>query len=208
MKYLLLILIAFLHSSCCWLAPKGLQPWIGGCDICYGGYGYDYTHYTYKKTDTTQKGIAVDASMVQTVNLARIDERVDKIEACLRPLLRQYSHLTEDQRKAWGCWPRDYKDEPLKRNCFAIKLVPPVQGCMGWDMLPDRAPDQGCIDKGLTPTVECPCRWREVIQGDSLIVTTSTRMPLWDLVSIVTGCAGPGAWNSPFAKCMGEGVAY
>lgn len=180
----------------------------GCCDECYGGYVYGYTSYRYNRTDRTASGIGVDASRAKIVDLAKLDARVDAIEACLRPLLRQYAHITDEQRIAWGCWPENYADEPIKRGCFTVTLVDPVQGCLGFDLLPDRAPDASCTSKGLTPTDECPCRFREVIQGSASIITTSTRMPLWDLVSIVTGCAGSGVWTSPFAACMADGIAY
>jgi hypothetical protein len=198
----LLILMCILQS-CCWIWPS---KWWGGCPTCYGGYVYEYTHYKVEATHQTAKGMKVDASLVKVIDLAGIDARVDKIEACLLEQFRQHPTLTDKQRADWGCWPRTYKAEPIKRDCITVKLVPPVPGCYGWDMLPDLAPEGLCRAKGLEPTPTCPCRWREVIQGDYILVTTPTRLPMWDIVTIVTGCSN--AWTSPFAACMKECVAY
>jgi hypothetical protein len=202
---LIAVLLVSMLSGCCWICPS--CKWLGGCPTgCYWAWGYNYTKYDFKSTSTTPKGIKVDGSQAKIVDLVKVENRFDAIETCLKPLLEKYKNLTEKQRSDWGCGPREYKDAWIKRSCVKVKLIEPVSGCFDWDLLPDLAPEVACTSKGLKPTDKCPCRWREVVQGDNILITTSTQMPMWDLVTIVTECSKP--WNSPFAKCMGPGIAY
>lgn len=205
MRLIIAIILSVVLYGCCWICPK--CTWLGGCPTgCYWAWGYDYTHYKWTKTTVTPKGLQIDGSEVKVTDLDRIEHRVDKIEACLKPLLIKYKMLTEEQRVRCGCIPREYKESWIKRECIKIKLVEPVKGCFDRDLLPDKAPDSYCASKGLVPTEKCPCRWREVIQGDNIIVTTSTQMAMWDVVTVVTECSK--VWESPFAACMIEGIAY
>jgi hypothetical protein len=100
----------------------------------------------------------------------------------------------------WGCLQGSGDEiKELNKECLIIKFIPAVKSsCSNWEFLPILAPEQGCIDKGLIPTAECPCRWRTGILNDNVILTPPATY-LWDIIRIMTTCNG--FWYSPYAKC-------
>lgn len=170
---------------------------LGGCkESCYENYFQNITEYKINPVYQTPKGIGLDVTDVGIFpELNLIDERVDKIEECILNVTKSITKI----EPIWQCI-RALPVENLKRECIIIKVVQPVYSkCQSnWNLLPILAPEQLCIEKGIIPTKECPCRWRSVVQDDNVIITPPA-LYLWDIVKIYTGCNN--FWYSPFAAC-------
>jgi hypothetical protein len=148
----------------------------------------------------TLKGIGIDSGGY-SVDTTKLDGRVDKIVACIQEVGKTIGMASIENATTWQCLRRDFsKMEDIKRSCLVIKIVPPVYSkCSDWQFTGAKAPDAGCISKGLTPTAECPCMWRSAVQNDNILVTPPA-MYIWDIGRIFTGCNN--IWFSPFAKCL------
>jgi hypothetical protein len=153
--------------------------------------------YDVRPAFTTPEGIKVDPSS-NDVSPEAVDCMVDKIEACLRDA---FGVPPDVQRDAY-CEQSTFAF-PLPRTCVTIKVVddwhPSCDGSQ--QLLPWHAPDQGCLDKGQTPTAACPCSWRGGVQDEHTVVVTPSfyLFPDW-FIRVTTGCLDP--WASPkFAKC-------
>lgn len=169
------------------------------CKTCYSNYFANVTSYKIVPNATTSKGIKVDTASNFNTDLEELDRRIDKIEACMLEEMRKLPLLTEQQRQEWQCPDKGFIAEELKRECVQIKVVSAVVSeCSAWQLLPVLAPNKLCLDKGVIPTIECPCRWRTVVQDDYRIITPPA-MYLWELPRVMTGCNN--IWKSPFAKC-------
>lgn len=106
---------------------------------------------------------------------------------------------------AWDCRRAKLDcDQQFNFACLNIKVVRPVLSqctTMGdgiteepVELLDVPAPDAGCMAKGLTPSPECPCRYRMIQQGNTVITTPTVY--LYDLIERWTSCAN--YWASPF----------
>jgi len=198
MKYLLAFVL-FLSSCCSSNCPKpGFQN--------VTNYKVYSDFVTPKGTKIDTGGLFSDKAQLQSLSV-KWDSRIDAISDCVQEVAKQNTVITAQQQNEWGCLSNWMDTTPIKRCCFFIKVVQPVASqCQStWQLLPDRAPDQFCQDKGLEPTPECPCRWRNASQ-DSLVIVTPPVMYLWALVELKTRCNN--LWKSPFAKCMGKGLGY
>lgn len=202
-------------SGCCFFAP-GSNYW--KCPgACYSNWFAPAGAFEVKPNTATPKGVKVDTTDLLTlgpsgsptykVDLATIDSRLDKMEACLLEV--KAFQLTEEQRQAWGCSMREWTPELLKRRCIQVKVVRPYPSSCHpeWQFINALAPEQQCLAKGIKPTAECPCRWRAGIVDDYKIVTPPA-LYLWPAVNIATGCTNPWGTKevpSPFAKCASLG---
>lgn len=147
---------------------------------CYLNNHYkNITHCQINITDYTDQGIAIDMSGFN-INLKEIDRRIDAIEQC-------FSEVSGYEEK-------------IKRECLTIKVVVPILSqCSDQQMVPVKAPDEFCNNKGITPTKECPCLWRTAIQDNTTIVTPPV-MYLWEIGRIHFG--NNNIWESEYAKCL------
>lgn len=147
---------------------------------CEQQYGYyilgDFEGYGVTPTRTTPTGVGVDEEG-GAVDLDVLDRKVNEVEWCT--------------------------EQSIDRSAIRVK-VPPGWGpsCDGTDeVLPLRAPPNGCRQKGLEPDEACPCRWRAVVQCPNVIVTTPNLHLFKDaLTRWLTGCDNP--WTDPaLAEC-------
>jgi hypothetical protein len=174
--------------SCCGPPPN---------QECPTNYYQNLTSYTVNPTQVTKSGISVDSSY--PVDLDTLDTRILQITACIEAISASLVQITEEQRLAWDCLSRELSKGPFKLSCLTIKVVDPYPSCSEWQLLPVPAPDQLCIDKGLTPTPECPCMWRNLVQDDWVIITPPA-LYIWETGKVITGCNN--LWSSPFRSCL------
>lgn len=153
---------------------------LAGCPYGYGGRLFaSVTAYKIRESTSwprTAKGVRVANST--PAQRAEVDKRIDELEACL--------------------------GKPIKRDWLSIYIATDstVSPCTGQQLLPYPAPDRLCIAKGVTPTAECPCRWRSAIQdGYYVIVTPDLRMLKQEVARLVLSINNP--WRvPPVARCL------
>jgi hypothetical protein len=168
-------------------------------DKCYVNYYQNVTSYKVNPNAVTPSGIKVDTGG-HAVDLVYLDERIKNIEDCLMDVMKVNSVITAEEQINWQCLKREFVFEPIKRDCFVIKIIDAVfSECSEWQFLPVFAPEQLCKDKGLEPNPKCLCKWRVAVQDDNVLVTPPA-LYLWDITRIVTGCNA--VWNSKFVACM------
>lgn len=171
---------------------------------CYNNFYNDVAGYTFNPNLITQKGISIESSFL--VDLLDVDDRVQKITNCVANITLLKPIISHEEQIAWQCLSREMRLPPYDLSCIGVKIMKPVENnCSNWQVLPVSAPDSLCIEKGIIPTNECPCRWRSLIINDSIVITTPV-VYLWDVARIITGCNN--VWHSPYAACMGEGFGY
>ena len=168
---------------------------------CYQNSYQNVTNYEEVRADVmTPSGIRVDTGGY-AVDLATLDARVAKIEACILRMAAESLVLPAEQKKSWQCLREVDPNQELMRDCLVIKVVAPTfSKCSDWQFIGVAAPDGLCLAKGITPTDECPCMWRTAIQDDNVVITPPA-MYLWEVGRIMTSCNN--IWFSPFAKCLG-----
>jgi len=155
---------------------------------CPPNFFQNLTSYTVNPTYVTKSGISVDSSY--PIDLDDLDRRLGLIRACIR------AKMAQELDPSWQCL--GYRAIP-PLSCLTIKVVEPYPSCSEWQLLPVPAPDQLCIDKGLTPTPECKCMWRNLVQDDWVIITPPA-LYLWEAASSLTGCRN--IWKSNFVECL------
>ncbi len=188
MKY---IIVFGLLISACGKAPNGQ---------CYQNNYQMLKYYPMNFTEITPGGIEVDSSG-QYVDLNAIDQKSEELEACLsrtfgeNPNIEMEVATQADCRKGSGpLFTRLELPIILKRNCIKVKIPDDwsVSPCSGEEMLNIAAPDALCLNKGITPTQECPCRWRVATQesntSSTIITPPGLRLYKAELARIVIGC--------------------
>ena len=171
-----------------------------GCNppqMCYQNHYQTLTNYAVNATETTPEGIGVDSSG-QAVDLAKIDRLTDELEACLRTNFADDPAIPADAAAKADCrtdgvTPKTNLDPnvTVKRECLTVKIPTDwiVSACSGEEVLLLPADDAFCLAKGITPTPECPCRWRVATQDDNTIVSPpGLKLYKAELARIVTGC--------------------
>lgn len=202
-----------------------LLLFMAGCFEKHLCYPHDYariTDYEIKPDVRTAKGIGVDTSG-HNVDLEKIDQIFDSVEQCLMENLDNITafcqqvevdcHKYRDRfkgEKFWRCFDSIIGCENyhrvksgINRDCVKIKIAPDFRAsCDGqYKIFPCRVPEQGCLDKGLVPTPECPCSCRSTIQDSDLITTPDFVVLSGELVRMVTGFNNPWAVN-PLKTCL------
>ena len=150
-----------------------------GCagEYCYYYNFTDITNYSFEETGRTLLGISV-SDYSGELDLDLVDRKVLELENCL--------------------------DMSIDYNCVKA-LVPPdtyISPCSGRELFPCNINPQLCIDKGITPTEECPCACRGAIQDNLIIVTVPSLITFkGELTRLITGINNP--WTHEETKnCM------
>ena len=202
MRYLAIIFIIVL--SC---APK--EPL----------YENDYariTDYQIKADKITPHGIAVDQSGFE-INLLIIDLMIDKTERCLLDHFSEIAPFCEKQKNlcqeisrdsnhpefwkchdiAIGCSKYKRVEKGLDRSAIEIKIATDWRlACDQKTMVfPCGIDPKPCHDKGIEPTLDCPCSCRSTIQDSDIITTPQFQILAGELVRLTTGFNNP--WNVP-----------
>lgn len=169
-----------------------------GCNNdCPDTYHFkDQTSYEVNPEFTTKNGIAVDPTG-QNISPDLIDGLTDEVENCLIEAFGFPPVIPEEVMRDSMCVGETF-DLPIHRECLTVKIPDDwLLSCDGsQQLLPNIAPRELCEAKGLTPTPECPCRWRAGIQDNQTIVVTPSLYLYKDpLIRIVTGCNNP--WGHP-----------
>jgi hypothetical protein len=173
---------------------------LSGCgDKCYKNYYQNITSYKVSPNVITKSGFKVDTGGIN-VDIDALDSRLVSIENCLISIIKQTPVITEEQKNEWQCLKKEFEPEPIKRDCLVVKVIEAVlSSCSEWEFIPVLAPDQYCLDKGIIPTPECPCKWRLAVQNDNILITPPA-LYLWDVTRIYTSCNN--IWKSHFLSCL------
>jgi len=167
-------------------------------------------HYKVARSHTTGLGVAVDLSghdeLWPEIG-AQIDSEIVELYQCLREQGLMGRRIAPSEVPGAWCYndPIVIRDEMSCRGCLEIKVPRKWESsCIdaSIQLLPVSAPDWHCIAKGLTPTPECPCRWRAGIQDGNILVTTpDLGMFRHELLRYISGCHLPSA-NALLSKCL------
>lgn len=208
-----LLILALALSSC-----KEPDPTLRECGVYDFAYQYPNTEYDISPDSVTQRGIPVDRSG-QSVGILHLDGMMEEVRVCLEtnfpdknlePLFDNPSELASmDQTtliRTTGCSLKDFSSEfeaTFSPGCWVVKIpndwlwscTEPAQ-----QLLNIRSGDSGCVEKGLSPTSACPCRYRMIAQDNAILVPPTALLFKDALVRMSTGCANP--WKLPLmAEC-------
>lgn len=170
---------------------------ITGCGNppCYVGDHGNYTNHVRSQIVAVSPmyGFSVDDPKGE-LDLAKLDMTVSAIVECIGSILP----LTMSEYQTAECVGQPSSEV---RSCIVVK-VPEwhVSSCTGSQLFPCSVPVLSCLNKGQTPTLECPCSCRAIIQDNSMILTTPN-LELFParLTELLTGC--PQIWNTRLSKC-------
>lgn len=167
------------------------------CGIdCYDAWYPNYTKYGFKETTKTKLGIRVEDPNNE-LDLDRLDAITLDVIDCLKGI----KELTLAEQVDAECL-RGYHFESDIKSCFSVK-VPEwhYSPCTpGEQLFQCSVGDGPCLFKGLTPTKECPCLCRAMIEDNAMVLTTPN-LKLYPayLVTLLTGCNLP--WTPTLSKC-------
>jgi hypothetical protein len=155
----------------------GSEPY----DECHPAPDPYGTHYSPRPDVATPLGVRVDRSG-QNVDLNRVDQAVAQVEACLgRPI---EAHCL-----------RVYVPTAWQMSCH-------VADGGHYQLLSEHPADQRACDAKPEidgPAPGCPCLWRVLRQGATIIAPPDLRMLPAGIVSVATGIDDP--WPTPLAAC-------
>lgn len=171
---------------------------------CYPSYiPANYTSYEVSPDSVTPGGVQLDDPDHQ-LDPVQIDATVKSVVECLQVL--ESEPMTKEERAASNCFAPSVLEA---RSCLTIKVAPDwhVSSCTNSfsntkeQVFACSVGDASCQEKGLTPTDECPCSCRAVIQDDTtIIVTPNLKLLPGNLVYLLVGC--DHIWNIPrISKC-------
>lgn len=130
---------------------------------------------------------------------ADIMDQLHHVEACLRPLRDHW--LSDEEAAAAECFGRAAAVLEL-RSCLRVDIAPDwyTSACTGEEVFPCKTGPERCLEKGETPTQQCPCRCRGQIQGGTTIwITPNKKLLSASAVTLLTGCLSP--WTPSLAPC-------
>ncbi len=176
----------------------------GSCgQPCYPERNYQsVTYYDVNVDRYTPKGIGLDDPKNEAWKLDadEVDWQVDDLERCMNkgfaenPVLSEESNpvVTFSGQTFQNCTRSEFYEKiEIRRDCLTVKVPDDLyQSKCGDQMLfPCDVDPQACLDKGVTPTEECPCACRAIIQDDSCIITNPAMSVFrGELARMVTGC--------------------
>lgn len=131
------------------------------------------------------------------LDLALVDEKLQRTLSCIQNIAQ--TGFTDEEFTKGECWTRQIDTD--FRECLEIKVAPDwTYNCSGTEQVfPCNIGDQRCLEKGQTPTPECPCRCRGVIQDNMIVVTPNLRLLNATFTTMLTGCLSP--WVGRLAEC-------
>jgi hypothetical protein len=177
--------------------------------------GPPYTNFSLSGSAyQTKLGYWIDNPTMYYVFEEDLDTRLLRFQANLQKIS---ASLNGELKKEWACGAD--RIDPTKEfnwSCLAIKIVQPVPSACYYMGSPDvdydwyppgyalelmdvPAEDRLCEEKGLTPTLECPCRYRTVLENGQFIVTPPT-IYLMHFAMLYTGCYD--IWNTPYKEAI------
>lgn len=152
------------------------------CSELKWGYSpHTFDQYEANADQVTPEGTHFDPSG-QNISGELIDRLTGEVEAC----------LTKSGKL----------DHPIDRGAFVVKVASDWQlNCdKTQQLLPVLAGSAGCVAKGLTPTEQCPCRWRAGIRCPNVLVVTPNFYLYKDvLIRFTLGVQNP--WTPDLATC-------
>lgn len=167
-----------------------------GCNEGLWGYIFgEFNSYQVQADQVTPDGISYDSSGLP-IAPELIDRLTREVETCLQASFPD-SYIPYEISSVAGCRHQDL-ELPIDRSSFEVKVVSDwVLSCdQSQQMLPTEAGGEGCIEKGLIPTQECPCHYRAGIAcPNKLIVTPSFYLYKDVLTRYITSCVNP--WAHP-----------
>lgn len=177
---------------------------LAGCtNQCYPEADYwNWTSYTTVITHDTPGGIHLDDPQHQ-LDPARVDRAVKNVVACLAQFKVQ--PMSTAELNAAECYGRPTLEI---RACLVVKVPDWHPSCRDpkEEVFLCDVPNASCTEKGLTPTVECPCSCRAMIQDNTTLLTTpNMRLFPAYLTTLLTGCNRP--WNNRIASCSSPDLA-
>jgi hypothetical protein len=163
------------------------------CFPCYDIMELNYTSYPIHATERSALGFGIDDPLHE-LNRANLDAIVSTTRACVESLLP----LTAEEISQGECVGTP---DPEIRPCLTIKTAPDWHlDCTGKEQVFGNAPNASCEAKGLTPTTQCPCEFRAIIQDYCAVITTPNMKILsGQLVTLFTGCNN--GWVGRMAEC-------
>jgi hypothetical protein len=182
---------------------------ISGCTLrsCYEmDWGYtdnEFNHYEINANYKTSQGTSFDPSN-QNISPELIDRLTNEVSYCLENTFPNHTISDDIAGKAF-CKNKNIP-LPIDKSSFVVKI--PNDWILSCDKSEEVLPtpviagEGGCIAKGLTPDVSCPCRWRAGMICPNILITTPNFYIYKDvLVRFLTGCQD--AWAVPqFANCI------
>ena len=162
-------------------------------------------HYDLDNIITTPMGIHIDTSG-QQVDLEALDRQTREVEECLDKNFPDHVLPDEVTKEAY-CQYKTF-NLPINLNCFKVKVPNDwiLDEDSGQQLLNIKAPDAGCLAKGLVPTADKPCRWRGYVQDYNTILITPNEYLYKDwLLRVTVGC-GSGWGNKVLAECIAPSV--
>lgn len=183
---------------------------LSGCDIidsiaayqCYNrNIYYHATHFDFKPNKTSPEwGFKVSDSNNE-VDPVVLDETTANVAKCVQ---EEYPKMTIADLSTGYC------NNPASlsiKQCLQVIVPPWHTSCLGEQVFTCSVPDASCEAKGETPTPECPCSCRSIIQGNSTIVTTpNLKIYPQELTELLTGCEWP--YGVPIERCVGQEMIY
>jgi hypothetical protein len=164
-------------------------------ETCYQSNYPNYSNFTISKNLESYGGILFDDPKHELDYSAVIDFNTRVLE-CIKSL----PELSPAELSEGACYG---KMDPVIRSCLVVK-VPEWHNstCSNEQLFQCDVGNQPCYNKGLTPTAECPCLCRAMIQDNTVLLTTpNLRLYPAYLTSMLTGCMYP--WTVNLAKCAG-----
>jgi hypothetical protein len=168
-----------------------------GCAVpAYSNDWPNYTNYPVRPTSMTPLGIALDDPKGE-LDPAKVDAVATAVLQCLQSA--DIAHLSQQERTDAQCY---FSTELAIKHGLTIKVAPDwyVSACTGEQIFPCSVPNASCEAKQESPTPQCPCSCRAIIQDHDVIVTApNMRVVPAQLVTLMTGCNMP--WTPTLAVC-------
>ncbi len=145
----------------------------------------NYTNYKLTATYETALGVAVDDPNHQ-LDPVLLDQTITNVQNCLQQFVDE--PLTTEERRRDTC---GFEEVAFIKPGFRVKVPSDwyVSVCSGAQLFPCDVPDASCLAKGRTPTEECPCACRAIIQdGNSIITAPNLELFPAQLTMLLTGC--------------------
>ena len=173
-------------------------PTTGQDTTCYPTHGFsNFTNYTFNPSYVApQFGVEVDDPKGE-IDILQLDGTLANVEQCMQQFVDQ--PLTAEESKASDCVGQV---DTKVHSCLQIKLASDwhLSACTQEQVFSCNVGNQRCNEKGQTPTEQCPCSCRAIVQDNrKIILTPNLKLLPANLDTLMTGCLSP--WSGRLAKC-------